>query len=105
MNTISKEIQKIWPSEVETLNKMLPEHKEFHADHVLVSFASLAMKEKLQETRQKGRSGWWTQDCSTEYLKFLLKEHIEKGDMRDVMNIAAMIFFRESAGIEHHQDI
>ncbi len=29
----------------------------------------------------------------------MLKEHVEKGDMRDVMNIAAMIYYREYAGI------
>ena len=38
-------------------------------------------------------------ECSLEYLKQLLAEHIEKGDMVDVANFAAMIYARES--MEH----
>lgn len=67
-------------------------------DDRLCHFAYGAMKEKLEVAREKGRGGWWDADrCSLEYLRSLLVEHVEKGDMVDVMNLAAMIYARECA--------
>lgn len=75
-----------------------PELVEKLADAKLVNFASGAMLEKLEIARSKGRGGWWDKErCSVEHLRELLNGHIEKGDMRDVMNLAAMIYVRELA--------
>ncbi len=68
------------------------------ADDRLVHFTAVAMAEKLEISRtKKGRGGWWDKDaCSIEQLKSLLKEHVEKGDMIDVVNLSAMIYVREA---------
>lgn len=72
---------------------------EQYADDRLRSYARMAMRDKLEIARLKGRGGWWNEDeCSVEYLRDLLREHIDKGDMVDVMNFAAMIYARECAG-------
>lgn len=68
-------------------------------DDELAKSAMEAMQEKLKIARSKGREGWYRENCNTDDLKDMLKEHVDKGDMRDVMNIAAMIYYRESAGI------
>lgn len=68
------------------------------ADDRLVRHAANAMQEKLQLARVKGRGGWWNSDeCTIEHLRTLLREHVEKGDMRDVLNLAAMVYVREIA--------
>ena len=71
------------------------------ADNKLVLHASNAMCEKLRLARVRGRGGWWDNtDCSIEHLRSLLREHVEKGDMRDVMNLAAMVYVREIADMQ-----
>lgn len=51
-----------------------------------------AMELKLRKhDRTKGRRGW-RNDCSFEYLKKCLNEHIKKGDMVDVGNLAMMLW-------------
>lgn len=65
------------------------------ADDNLANLAKSAMKEKLAAARDKGRGRWWREDCSCEKLKGMLVEHACKGDMIDVMNIAAMIWAKE----------
>lgn len=68
------------------------------ADAILVDFASRAMSEKLGQARRAGRGGWWNRtECSIDELRRMLRERVDKGDMRDVMNLAAMIFTREIA--------
>ncbi|HEM8535008.1 TPA: hypothetical protein U2Q23_001092 [Burkholderia multivorans] len=42
------------------------------------------MKHKLALARAKGRGGWET--CSPADLSRMLREHVEKGDPRDVAN-------------------
>lgn len=69
------------------------------ADRILVIGSASAMGDKLDKSRRKGRGGWWSDSCSTEYLKRTLIDHVSKGDMVDVMNLAAMIHARECAGI------
>lgn len=64
------------------------------ADNMLVAITSRAMQEKLEKKRYDGRSGWHTDACSIAFLEELLEEHIAKGDMVDVINIAAMIMVR-----------
>ena len=71
---------------------------EKSADDRLVSYAYMAMREKLEIARATGRGGWWdSETCSIDQLRGLLREHLEKGDMVDVMNFAAMIYARECA--------
>ena len=68
------------------------------ADDRLVQHAANAMREKLALARSRGRGGWWDNtDCTIEHLRSLLRDHVEKGDMRDVMNLAAMVYVREIA--------
>lgn len=64
------------------------------ADEILVEQATRAMLEKLKKKRCEGRGGWHTDSCSNNKLMESLKDHIEKGDMVDVMNLAAMIYVR-----------
>lgn len=71
---------------------------EKYADDRLCDFAFSAMMRKLEKSRDKGRGGWWDKDrCAIEDLKLMLNDHVQKGDMVDVMNLAAMIYVRESA--------
>lgn len=75
-----------------------PPNIEELADMRLLDLAQRAMRDKLALARMKGRGGWWNEaECSIEHLRSLLREHVEKGDMRDVMNLAAMVFVREVA--------
>ncbi len=68
-------------------------------DRRLVEYASKAMAAKLARSRQKGRGGWWDpKDMSVDALRKMLVEHVAKGDMRDVMILAAMVWARETAG-------
>lgn len=66
------------------------------ADNAAVDAFASAMKDKLALARAKGRGGWQT--CSEPYLAGMLREHVTKGDMRDVANLAMMIHMnRETA--------
>lgn len=64
-------------------------------DEALARCAAKAMEHKLAVSRDKGRGGWWHDECSIESLEVMLVEHIKKGDMVDVMNIAAMIWGKQ----------
>lgn len=79
--------------------RLRPEFRDEEADNCLVELAQDAMTEKLKIARNKGRGGWWSTECDTGDLLEMLKAHVDKGDMRDVMNIAAMIYFRQESGI------
>lgn len=66
-----------------------------HFDDQAVDFAAKAMKEKLAKKRAEGRGGWQYPDqCTPEFLSKLLREHIDKGDPVDVLNLAMMLFVR-----------
>jgi hypothetical protein len=67
---------------------------DVEADHFLVSRCAEQMAAKLALSRAKGRGGWHTPGCTTEHLHTLLKGHLEKGDMVDVLNLAGMILVR-----------
>lgn len=68
---------------------------EDRADRELVAYTQKAMREKLAAARQKGRRGWWKKDeCTIADLANLLDQALEKGDMIDVINYAAMIEVR-----------
>jgi hypothetical protein len=64
------------------------------SDDLAVDRFAAAMKEKMAAARAKGRGGW--EKCSPEYLTFLLREHVEKGDPRDVANFCMMLWHHES---------
>lgn len=64
-------------------------------DYLMVQNCADMMLEKLAKKRKEGRHGWHhPNDCDNEVLISMLKIHIEKGDMVDVMNLAAMILMR-----------
>jgi hypothetical protein len=67
------------------------------ADTLLVAKAAMDMRLKLQKKRTQGFGGWYKRSgMSNEELKQMLKEHVEKGDMVDVLNLAGMIHFRNA---------
>jgi hypothetical protein len=79
-----------------SLAKQFPGVAEEIMDQRLCDAARAAMREKLEKKSGQGRGGWWDRSrCSTGHLRQLLREHLEKGDMVDVMNFAAMIYVRE----------
>ena len=71
------------------------ESQEEKIDYLLCSITHHEMIKKLEVAREKGRCGWWKEECNIDFLKDMLREHIEKGDMIDVINIAAMIMLKE----------
>jgi len=66
------------------------------ADYLMVEQAKEAMLNKLAKKRAEGRGRWHHATlCSNQYLIKCLKDHIDKGDMVDVLNLAAMILARQ----------
>ncbi|UVS87023.1 hypothetical protein EFP18_23360 [Burkholderia glumae] len=63
--------------------------REPHADDVAVDEFAIEMKAKMAAARTKGRSGWET--CAPADLSRMLREHVEKGDPRDVANFCMML--------------
>jgi hypothetical protein len=70
-----------------------PQEPAQHPDDIAVDEFAAAMKAKMAEARAKGRSGW--QDCAPADLSRMLREHIEKGDPRDVANFCMMLWQHE----------
>jgi hypothetical protein len=69
---------------------------ELHPDDLAIDQFAAAMKAKLAEKRDEGRSGWDDKDdCSQLFLSQLLREHVEKGDFLDVGNFAMMLHQRD----------
>lgn len=66
-----------------------------HPDDQAVERFAQAMKEKMAAAREKGRHGW--QFSNPAYLSKLLREHVEKGDPRDVANFCMMLWHQQSA--------
>ena len=60
-----------------------------HPDDVAVDMFAKAMKEKLALARAKGRGGWQT--CNKYELSNMLREHVDKGDPRDVANFCMFL--------------
>lgn len=65
------------------------------ADELLVRIAGDAMLAKLAKKRADGRMGWWTTNADSSELREMLERHVAKGDMVDVLNIAAMLLVRD----------
>lgn len=61
-----------------------------HADAAAVDRFAIAMKGKLEQAREKGRSGW--EQCDPVELSIMLREHVEKGDPIDVANFCMFLW-------------
>lgn len=61
-----------------------------HPDDAAVDRFAAALKEKLAIARGKGRSGWENMDPAE--LSLMLREHVEKGDPRDVANFCMFLW-------------
>lgn len=66
-----------------------------HPDDEAAERFCAAMKWKLAEARRNGRGGWET--CSAEDLSRMLREHVEKGDPRDVANFCMFLWAKREA--------
>ena len=74
-----------------------PSPDEHYDDYCIRQFAKL-MSEKMAASRAKGRSGWHDpEQCSVEYLRTLLYEHLDKGDPVDVANFCMMLRHYEAS--------
>lgn len=65
-----------------------------HPDESAVDAFAEAMKEKLEAARAKGRDGW--QGCTPDELSRMLREHVEKGDPRDVANFCMFLWHMDA---------
>ena len=71
---------------------------EVHPDDAAVDAFADAMKAKMADARAKGRGGWEDPaQCSSEDLSRMLRDHVEKGDPRDVANFCMMLHQRREA--------
>ena len=61
-----------------------------HPDTVAVNRFAEEMATKMAQARAKGRDGWET--CPPDVLSRMLREHVEKGDPRDVANFCMMLW-------------
>ena len=69
-----------------------------HPDDLAVDAFAAAMKAKMAEARAKGRGGWEDPaQCTAEDLSRMLRDHVEKGDPRDVANFCMMLNQRGEA--------
>ena len=72
-----------------------PHPADEHPDDRVVDRFAVAMKAKMAKKRAEGRGGWDNRDeCSSEYLSYLLIQHCLKGDPLDVGNLAMMLHQR-----------
>lgn len=71
---------------------------EINKSDVAIDAFCAALKAKMNKsTIEKGRRGWDDPNSvSNETLTEMMKEHIDKGDMRDVALFSMMIWFREN---------
>ena len=65
------------------------------ADALLIEFASHEMSNRLCTQREHGFHGWHGPNCTNQDLIERLKKNLEKGDLIDVLNLAAMALARE----------
>lgn len=61
-----------------------------HTDGIAVDRFAVAMKSKLAEARAKGRNGW--EECNPADLSRMLRQHVDKGDPRDVANFCMFLW-------------
>lgn len=66
-----------------------------HPDDVAVDRFAVALKAKLAEARDKGRGGWAGNESGMQQrLSDMLRDHVAKGDPRDVGNFAMFLHQR-----------
>ena len=83
---------------IERLKGLLGDEYPYHSDDAAVDNFAWAMRDKMEESREKGRSGWDKPfECSPYRLAEMLIEHVAKGDPVDVGNFAMMLFNRPDA--------
>jgi len=69
-----------------------------HPDDRAVDAFAMSMKDKMAAARAKGRGGWEDPaQCSADDLSRMLRDHLEKGDPRDVANFCMMLHQRGEA--------
>lgn len=97
------------PDHLQALLDRLTEHCRVDPDHLSdpdsvlgqididgVLQAAVAMADKMQLSRDKGRFGWHDPAaCHTRTLMDSMLNHIVKGDLVDVMNLAMMVWLRQ----------
>lgn len=67
-------------------------------DDAAVDAFATAMKAKLAAARAKGRGGWQDKaQCTQQQLSDMLRDHVVKGDPRDVANFCMMLHQRGEA--------
>jgi hypothetical protein len=72
-----------------------PKSTSTHPDDIAVDEFATQMKAKLAIARLKGRAGW--QDCDRNDLWRMLRNHVQKGDVRDIANYCMMIWHVDRA--------
>jgi len=66
-----------------------------HPDDRAVDEFAMSMKDKMAAARAKGRGGWEDPaQCSADELSRMLRDHVDKGDPRDVANFCMMLHQR-----------
>ena len=66
------------------------------ADNLAINAFARAMSNKMRWSREKGRKGWQTR--SNEWLREILRAHVQKGDPVDVANYCMTIHQNVEAG-------
>jgi len=66
-----------------------------HPDDLAIDRFATALKTKMAEGRAKGRQGWET--CPPAELSNMLRNHVEKGDPRDVALFCMMLWHQAAA--------
>lgn len=69
----------------------------YEPDDIAVDRFAAAMKEKMAAARAKGRGGWEGPTCNAQLLSDMLRDHVAKGDPRDVANFCMMLWNRGEA--------
>lgn len=89
-----------WNVEViEKLDKWEDENPVEHTDNQAVVNFTVAMKAKMKLAREKGKSGWNTNECSDEYLADCFLDHVHKGNegtFEDCANFLMMLHQRNA---------
>lgn len=75
----------------------IPQQPAAEGDDIAVDRFAEAMKAKMAAARAKGRGGWEGPTCNADILSRMLRDHVEKGDPRDVANFCMMLWNRGEA--------
>lgn len=82
-------------ADIDLLRDLAKQKQGTHPDDSAVDAFAEAMKEKLAAARANGRDGW--QSCSPDDLSHMLREHVEKGDPRDVANFCMFLWHMDAS--------